>query len=139
MNNIRIKEWFMDKNFTDNQKYAISIARDIVVEKETEKAILVIWFTDFGRIKSWIPKSVVSGSYVVNGNNVNTDETPKMEEVDKVMHNQVGDTIHIVRVCGDFGYDENGKKYLMACLKTEKSLKKYPKSMLKQLKMIKKY
>ena len=56
---IRVKEWFIDKNFDSNEAYAINSCSDIKVEKETEKAMYLVFKTDFGTIKSWIPKSCI--------------------------------------------------------------------------------
>lgn len=57
---IRVKSWFMQKNFTQNERYAIDCARSSSVQKETEKAVLVKWSTKFGSIDRWIPKSCLA-------------------------------------------------------------------------------
>ena len=54
---VQIKKWFLEKNFTQNQIYAIRLADETVVEKETEKAVFVVFKSEFGNISSWIPKS----------------------------------------------------------------------------------
>ena len=54
---IYVKEWFIDKNFNQNERYGISVADSCSVEKETEKAVLVKWETEYGNITRWIPKS----------------------------------------------------------------------------------
>lgn len=55
---MRIKEWFLIKNFNDNERYAMSVS-DITIERETEKAYLLKFESDFGSITKWIPKSCI--------------------------------------------------------------------------------
>lgn len=52
-----IKDWFLRKNFSQNERYAIQCADEMKIERETEKAILVKWNTEWGFIKRWVPKS----------------------------------------------------------------------------------
>lgn len=54
---IVVKSWFLNKEFTSGERYAISVSDDAKVERETEKAILVKWFIEFGTVKHWVPKS----------------------------------------------------------------------------------
>ena len=54
---VYVKEWFINKNFNQNERYGISVADRSYIERETEKAVLVRWETEFGNITSWIPKS----------------------------------------------------------------------------------
>lgn len=56
---LNIKEWFFNKNFTQNERYAISVADREEIIRETEKAVLVKWFTEFGNITRWIPRSCI--------------------------------------------------------------------------------
>ena len=53
---MRIKEWFLFKNFNQSERYAISVS-DIEIEKETEKAYFLKCISDYGVIKTWVPKS----------------------------------------------------------------------------------
>lgn len=53
-----IKDWFLTKNFNEGQIYAISVS-DISVVKETEKAYLLRFESDFGCFTSWVPKVCV--------------------------------------------------------------------------------
>lgn len=55
---MRIKEWFLSKNFNDNERYVISVS-DITIEKESEKAVYIKFESNFGIIKRWIPKSCI--------------------------------------------------------------------------------
>lgn len=56
---MRIKNWFMEQEFTRDERYAISVTDQYEVLKESEKAIQVRWNTEFGKITRWIPKSVI--------------------------------------------------------------------------------
>ena len=58
MENIYVESWFIAKNFNQQQQYAISRAERIEVIGETEKDVKVAWFTKYGTITSWVPKSV---------------------------------------------------------------------------------
>lgn len=58
MENIYVESWFIAKNFNQQQQYAISRADRIEVIGETKKAVKVAWFTKYGTITSWVPKSV---------------------------------------------------------------------------------
>lgn len=58
MENIYVESWFIAKNFNQQKQYAISRAERIEVIGETEKAVKVAWFTKYGTITSWVPKSV---------------------------------------------------------------------------------
>lgn len=55
-----VKEWFMNKNFTQNESYAVSVAHNSSVERETEKAVLIKWYTKYGNITKWVPKSCLT-------------------------------------------------------------------------------
>ena len=54
---LSVKSWFINKNFTENQKSALATAYDYKIEKETEKAYFLSADTDYGCIKFWCPKS----------------------------------------------------------------------------------
>lgn len=55
---VGIQKWFMIKSFTQGERYAIQVADALEIKKETEKALLLQWSTEFGKITRWIPKSV---------------------------------------------------------------------------------
>lgn len=106
-----IKDWFLEKNFTQNERYAISTCNDIETKKETEKAMLFTFHTEFGTITKWIPKSVI----VKNVVDVIAPKN-KMNIVDILMKNKAGETIHIIKENGIIGYADNGKRYAMKLL-----------------------
>ena len=55
-----IPEWYLSKKLDSNQLYATRVADDAWVAKETEKAFLVNWSTEYGKVSAWVPKSLVS-------------------------------------------------------------------------------
>lgn len=55
-----IPEWIIEKNLDQNQIYAVRAeGEDAELVRETEKAILVEWATEFGKVSMWCPKSVL--------------------------------------------------------------------------------
>ena len=52
-----IAQWFLRKNFSQNEAYMISVA-DMKAYKETEKAYLIKAESDYGYLTFWAPKSV---------------------------------------------------------------------------------
>ena len=55
---IAIPYWFIVKNLTRTQADAI-VGERMTVERETEKAVLVKWNTDYGFVTLWTPKSII--------------------------------------------------------------------------------
>lgn len=53
---LEIKSWFVLKNFTSEERYAESVS-DKEIVRETEKAVLIKFVSDFGIFTKWIPKS----------------------------------------------------------------------------------
>lgn len=54
---LEVKSWFINKNFTENQKSALATCCGYKIEKETEKAYFLNADTEYGCIKFWCPKS----------------------------------------------------------------------------------
>lgn len=60
---VQIKEWFISKKLTElgqAKAYAVKVSimgGESFIEKETEKAVLVNFPNDFGKISFWVPKS----------------------------------------------------------------------------------
>ena len=52
-----VADWFLKKNFDQNERYVISLA-DMKAIKETSKAYFINAVSDFGAISFWCPKSV---------------------------------------------------------------------------------
>lgn len=52
-----VADWFLKKNFDQNERYVISLA-DMKAIKETSKAYFINAVSDFGTISFWCPKSV---------------------------------------------------------------------------------
>ena len=55
---IAIPYWFISKNLNRAQADAI-VGERMTVERETEKAVLVKWNTDYGFVTLWTPKSII--------------------------------------------------------------------------------
>lgn len=53
---LKVKQWFIDKNFTPDERYIASVS-DLLIVKETEKAVLIQFYSDFGKFNKWVPKS----------------------------------------------------------------------------------
>lgn len=53
--------WLMDNNLDQSEMQGAMLAYNIYAERYTEKAVLVVFETDFGNITMWAPKSVVKG------------------------------------------------------------------------------
>ena len=53
---LQVKQWFINKNFTQDERYVASVS-DLGINKETEKAVLINFVSDFGSFAKWIPKS----------------------------------------------------------------------------------
>lgn len=54
-----IPGWVINKNLNSQESVSVKGADSCKVERETEKAILVSFDTDFGRVFLWSPKSVI--------------------------------------------------------------------------------
>src|SRR5699024_9555801 len=52
------KDWFINKNFGQNEAYAIRVADYFKIVRETERAYYLEIGTEFGTIKTWAPRSV---------------------------------------------------------------------------------
>ena len=52
---VYVEDWFLAKNFTQNEQYGIGNADSSEIIRETEKAVQVAWYTKYGTIKSWVP------------------------------------------------------------------------------------
>ena len=58
-----IKTWFLNKNFTQNERMVIESADmggELEILKETEKAVFFQATSDWGTLKFWCPKSCLT-------------------------------------------------------------------------------
>lgn len=55
---VGIAKWFIEKEFTSNQRQSLVKLEDEKIIKETEKAYKIAFFTEYGLFEKWIPKSV---------------------------------------------------------------------------------
>lgn len=56
---MNIASWFLIENFSQNERYLLSVG-EVTIKTETEKAILIKVYTDYGVMTKWIPKSVIA-------------------------------------------------------------------------------
>lgn len=56
---IEIKQWFMNKNFTSEERFAADNS-DRVIERETAKAVLIKFTSKYGNVSKWVPKSCLA-------------------------------------------------------------------------------
>lgn len=82
---MKVADWFLNKNYTMNEKYAMNVT-DPTVERETEKAYFLKFNTDYGVISGWFPKSVCTAETV----NPVTVELQHFNVGDTVKHSKFG-------------------------------------------------
>lgn len=56
-----VPEWLMQKNLSQAEYDGAHQAYSVYASRETAKAVLINFDTDFGKITMWAPKSVVKG------------------------------------------------------------------------------
>lgn len=56
-----VPDWILENNLNQQERQAVGLAYAVDVIKETTKAVLIQWVTDFGNITTWCPKSVFKG------------------------------------------------------------------------------
>lgn len=54
-----LPRWFINKNLSQSQAYAVSVEGCGKAVKETEKAIDIEFTTDYGKVWLWCPKSIL--------------------------------------------------------------------------------
>ncbi len=54
-----LPKWFINKNLSQNQAYAVVVEGCGKAVKETEKAIDIEFTTDYGKVWLWCPKAVL--------------------------------------------------------------------------------
>lgn len=109
-----IKKWFLNKEFSQSERYAISATDNCKTERESEKAILLKWDTEFGIISKWIPKSCIedfSAQPIVE----NTENNLIVAGCSATTLD--GTKIIIESVCGIVAKATNGKSYIASMLK----------------------
>ena len=109
-----IATWFVRKNYTANEAYAISVTEP-AIERETEKAYLLSFKTEWGIIKGWFPKSVCNIETAVE---VEQLATVEVKEGDVINHKSYGKGVVlsvddiIVSVKFECGKKQLAKSYL---------------------------
>lgn len=56
-----IKSWFLNKEFSANERIAITGVSPVMV-RETEKAVCLSWNTSYGVVTRWVPKACLEGT-----------------------------------------------------------------------------
>lgn len=107
---MKVAEWFLQKEFTQNERLAISVADEQIIERETEKAYLVKWDTKYGTVTHWVPKKCMIKEMVINEN------SNEFVEVDKMMKNKAGELLHIVKENKIIAIADNGRKFAKIAL-----------------------
>jgi len=106
---LSIKKWFMNKNFNQNEAYAISVS-DLTVLKETEKAYYLSATSDYGTLKFWCPKSCTFDSETESDNSyVSASSDPergiyKNKKSGKVVYAQKTDRRNRLIDLNTYGY-----------------------------------
>lgn len=54
-----VKEWFTSKEENQLKRTIMKCAYDVSPDKETEKAMLLSFHSDYGTVKTWVPKSCI--------------------------------------------------------------------------------
>lgn len=103
-----VKTWFLNKNFDASERIAISTTEP-TIERETEKAMLLKWNSEFGIIKSWVPKSCIIAAPAVKA---------EVEDITgKKVVTKNGLELKVVEDKGATVVLENGKEYARFTLK----------------------
>lgn len=55
---VAIAEWFVSKNFSNDEAYIINNEAEFAIVSETEKAFMLKVSSDYGTMTKWFPKSV---------------------------------------------------------------------------------
>lgn len=101
-------QWLVEKNLSQNQQLAIGTSDGYRVERETEKAYLLAWSTDYGKVTMWAPKGAVDkkvplydangsfklGDTVVHENGVSGGKISKITDT----HTHIGSGINTIKV-----------------------------------------
>jgi hypothetical protein len=59
---VKIKSWFLYKEFSQGERLIAEVSNagdETVIVRETEKALLVKFHSDYGNVQKWVPKSCV--------------------------------------------------------------------------------
>ncbi|MCM1052434.1 MAG: hypothetical protein NC483_00430 [Ruminococcus sp.] len=64
---MRIDYTFLINNYNENERLVIESSIEQTVKGETEKAALIEFDSDYGKLTRWFPKSVISGMTFTKG------------------------------------------------------------------------
>lgn len=57
---LEIKQWFVNKNFFGEEARIADYSYDRQIERETAKAVLIKFVSDYGTMTKWVPKSCLA-------------------------------------------------------------------------------
>lgn len=113
---MRVKKWFRDKNFSEQESFIIGVA-DLEILKETEKAYYFEAVSDYGSCRFWCPKSCTQ-----------TEEEYEAEQNEQYARILKGEKYHNLLV--KFAKD-NGIKGIRKTFRTETLKRKIEEAGLK--------
>lgn len=80
----RIPNWFLNKTFTSfGERYAWDNGDNPYIKNETEKAVLIEKRTDYGKLSTWVPKSILK-----------SPEQLRNEDIERAVHKQVSNNYY---------------------------------------------
>lgn len=102
-----VAKWFVEKNYSRNEAQAMA-ETEATIERETEKAYLLKYNTEYGVITGWFPKSVCSEE------TIEAAQT-ELKAGDKVTTKD-GKKLTVVSTDGQFATLSNKKMYVCSML-----------------------
>ena len=112
-----VKDWFLNKTLTNEERYAYSVGDVAYIAKETEKAVLIKNDTDFGTVSFWCPKSCLMTKEDVD------KEKEATEKLEKAMESGLAYNEKLVIFA-----KENGVKGVRIGLRTKTLIEKIQKA-----------
>lgn len=76
-----IKAWFLNKNFTSNERIIIEnadLGGELIVVRETEKAVNFKAVSDYGTLFFWCPKSCLTVNETEEERKINEEKSEKI-------------------------------------------------------------
>lgn len=81
-----IKNWFVEKNFSSHELLAIAWCEPSV-DRETDKALLLSWDTDYGKISRWVPKSCILTDEEIASENTPDKCAARLQKIQSINEN----------------------------------------------------
>ena len=109
---LAVQKWFLQKQYSSSEVNAIFSSDYPTIEKESEKAYLLKFDTDFGIVKGWFPKSVCFEEQM----ECKSVEQSEIQVGDKV-ETKDGKILTVKEINGQMLVLSNKKTYLTAMVK----------------------